>query len=44
MLISFCQNFNFVDNVDVSTVNSDLGKRDISKQVNFLKNRKFKFQ
>lgn len=44
VLIFFCQNFNFVDNVDVRTVDSDLGKRDISKQVNFMEKRNFKFQ
>lgn len=43
MMISFCQNFNSVDNVDVWTVNCDLVKRDISKQVKFWGEERFQF-
>lgn len=42
-MIYFCQNFNSVDNVDVWTVNCDLVKRDISKQVNFWGEERFQF-
>lgn len=44
MLISFCLSSSFMDNVDVWTVNSVLGKRNISKQANFSKKRNFKLQ
>lgn len=36
MLISHCQNYNLLFNIDVWIVNTDFGKTDISKEVNFL--------